>query len=509
MGIKKFNLKKMFILVTILSIVSKGFGFFRDMIITSYIGFGAETDGILLAISIPTTLTSLFQTTVRTTFSPIFSSLYKEDQIKANVTFNNIKNQIYILLFAYTIFFFKTSDSFVKIIAPGLNIKQHQITLELIQITSILILFYGIFYVFNGYLQAIQIYSVAEVSGILNNITIILMVILLYKKYNYYTVIYGYVLGAFIQVVYSYVSLKLRTSYRFKRYLDVKDQMSIDFYNMAKYVLLSSFLSQATSFADKIVGSFLIEGSISALNYANIVKNTFLTLFLGTLSSMLFPQMSMKYKESMAEFNNTVIKQVRLFILMSSYIAVITYANSNEIIRILFDRGKFTSQGVIMTSNVLKIYSLGFIFWSVRETFLKAFYSSKNTKIPVLTSFISLLINMLFNVLLSYFFDYKGLAISTNISLLINSLILIAMYKIKFKRIFKLTNIKKEILFLTYLSFTLLFIRYVEINLIKNQIDSIISILFIKSSIISISCVIGFILIYKKNIKKLIKQRKK
>lgn len=509
MKVKKISFEKVFILVTILSIISKGFGFFRDMIITSYIGFGAQTDGILLAISIPTTLTSLFQTTVRTTFSPIFSSLYKENQTKSNEIFNNIKNQIYILLIAYTVFFYKTSDLFVKLIAPGLNDNQQQITLQLIQITSILILFYGVFYVINGYLQAIQIYSVAEISGILNNIVIITIVITMYEKYDYHTVIYGYVLGALFQVIYSYINLKLRTNYHFKNYLDIKDKTSIDFYNMAKYVLLSSFLSQATSFADKIVGSFLIEGSISALNYANIVKNTFLTLFLGTLSSMLFPKMSMKFKENIVEFNKTVIKQVKIFILMSSYIAIITFANSNEIIRVLFDRGKFTSQGVIMTSSVLKIYSLGFILWSVRETFLKAFYSSKNTKIPVLTSFVSLLINMLFNIVLSYFFNYKGLAMSTNLSLLINSIILIYLYKNKFKQTINLKSIKKELLFSVYLFLPLIILLIFDIKKIYYIEKSLILTLIVKTFFITIMGFVGFVIIYKNNIKNIIKKRKR
>jgi len=64
---------------------------------------------------------------------------------------------------------------------------------------------------------------------------------------------------------------------------------------------------------------------------------------------------------------------------------------SKPIVRILFGRGAFGEDAIVMTSNVLFFYALGMFGFGLREILSRSFYSLHKTKIPMINAIIAII----------------------------------------------------------------------------------------------------------------------
>ena len=108
-----------------------------------------------------------------------------------------------------------------------------------------------------------------------------------------------------------------------------------------------------------------------------------------------------------------------LFIVLPAMCALIVL--DDEMINVIFERGKFTSFSTEQTAKALKWYALGLPFYSFYKIFVPSFYAIDRQVIPVYASVGSILFNIIFCVSLVPHYGYEVLAIGTSLSMLINS----------------------------------------------------------------------------------------
>lgn len=418
-------MKKTIVIVVLLSILGKSFGLIRDMFITNYFGFGELTDALYIAISVVLLLFSVFNTVIRTTFSPMFSL---KSTINVSSTFkdlNSVGNFISILLIIVSLLIYFFPNFFLLIISPGVSEITKIYALEYIKVLSVVVLFYGLVSILNGYLQAIKIYKTSEIAGLINNLVIIVVFLLLYPYCSYISIVYGYVAGAILQLIFIYIIFKKNTkkeNWSFNT-LDLKPIK--EFSTLSKYLLLGAFVSQMTILADKFIASFLNSGSITALQYANTVKNLPITLVVMVVTNVLFTNLSINQQTSREKYEKSILNQVNVLLVFISPFIILFYYYSSEIIELLFYRGEFTLEGIEMTSNALIAYSFGLFFFVIKEVLNKAALAAKKTEITFKIAVISLVINVLLNILFSKYYGYVGIAASTSLSIVVNTGILL------------------------------------------------------------------------------------
>lgn len=84
-----------------------------------------------------------------------------------------------------------------------------------------------------------------------------------------------------------------------------------------------------------------------------------------------------------------------------------------------------------MTAIALSFYSIGMLAFSLRDILNKVFYSLKDTKTPMINGTISMIINIILNVILIKFMGYGGLAFATSLSAIICIILLLLSLKNK------------------------------------------------------------------------------
>ncbi|CEQ07442.1 virulence factor MviN [[Clostridium] sordellii] len=97
---------------------------------------------------------------------------------------------------------------------------------------------------------------------------------------------------------------------------------------------------------------------------------------------------------------------------------------ANPIISLLFQRGEFDERATNMTATALICYSIGMIGFGLRDILGKVFYSLQDTKTPIVNEAMSMIINIILNLVLLKFMGHAGLAIATSISALVCILLL-------------------------------------------------------------------------------------
>ena len=119
---------------------------------------------------------------------------------------------------------------------------------------------------------------------------------------------------------------------------------------------------------------------------------------------------------------------------------VILFCLDQEIVGLIFERGKFTHDSTIQTGLALQMYALGLPFYGIYKILVPSFYTIDKQKIPVISSIVTILINILFCTIATKYYGFGMLALGTTISIGLNALILIYF-------ISKLIDIKKSAFF--------------------------------------------------------------
>ena len=148
-----------------------------------------------------------------------------------------------------------------------------------------------------------------------------------------------------------------------------------------------------------------------------------------------YPLLSKLYqKNDIDELSNLVRKQLSYLFLIGGSLMVGAIINADYLIKIIYERGAFTSTDTGRVSSVFVIISLAIIPWSINQILTRSFYVQQKFWFPVITgSFITLLTSLVLFNALSNSETYAWIIV---ISLYINCIVLLISIKFNSERIF-------------------------------------------------------------------------
>lgn len=134
-------------------------------------------------------------------------------------------------------------------------------------------------------------------------------------------------------------------------------------------------------------------------------------LFAVSVITALLPGMSEHaVHQRWDEFRARLSSGVRATMLLILPAAVGYLVLSDSIISFLLERGIMTERSTELVSDVLRIFVIGLLPFSVFQLFLRAFYAIQDTKTPFLINCVAVALNTAINVPMFAAFGVKGLA---------------------------------------------------------------------------------------------------
>jgi len=421
-------------LVSLGIMVSRILGYFRDMLVASMFGAGFYADVFYAAFRIPNLFRRLFgESSLNAVFVPVFSEvLQKEQKQKVEEFISAVSTVMFVLLSIITILGIIFASPITKLINWGFPKEKILITSKLLQIMfsyMILICFAALWL---SILNCLKVFFVPAMSSSSLSITEILFVLFIAYSLPEDKRVYGLAMsviaGGILQFFLNYfmIAKKYKVSIKFDKifyYLNLPEIKKMFFLFVP--VIVGFSVDQINALVDTLCASFLNEGSVTALYYSNRLMQLPLALFAISMVTVALPQMSAEaVSNNYDELKQTMIHSIRnitYFVLPAALGLIIL---GKPIIKVLFERGKFTQEATSITYSCLAFYSLGLLSFSISKILISVFYALKNPKYPVKVAFYTLILNIILNIILMQFLAVGGLALATSLSSTIGVLLL-------------------------------------------------------------------------------------
>lgn len=470
---KESSLIKSTFIIMIVSLISRVLGFIRDMLIAKNFGAGMYTDAYNIAVTIPETIFMLVGLAISTAFLPMLSKIKAKKGQKEMYSFAN--NVINILFIVSLIFFIVTSifsKEIVFVLAKGFTPEASLLAIKLTRITLLNLLFLSINACFTSLLQVNEDFVVPSILGLFFNLPMIVY-LLLFKNYDIVGLTVANVIGNFFRVAIQIPSL-LTHGYKYKFIIDFKDQRLKDILLLIIPVIIGAGANSLNMVVDKNIASSLEVGSISALDYAQKLIFFINSIITTSIANVAYPLMAnMRSTGDENGFINILKKSILYLAILLIPITIGVIIFGNDIVTIIYGRGKFTSHAIELTTLSLIGYGIGIFFTGIRDILNSTLFSMGKTKTTTINGIIGVIVNIVFSITLSKYIGIIGIALSSAIAMMVTSMFLLLSI-IKLEKDFTITDIFKKISLIILNSLIMGAVIIILIICLRNKISSIV-----------------------------------
>ena len=180
--------------------------------------------------------------------------------------------------------------------------------------------------------------------------------------------------------------------------------------------------SQLNLLVNTVLASFLATGSISYLYYSDRLLEFPIGIFAVAISTVILPALSrVDINTQHATYEKTLDWGIRLVLLLGIPSALGIIALREPILRVIFMRGAFTEEHVLLSSYSLLASVSGLAAIMLVRVLVQGFAALQDTKTPVRCSVVAIAANICFNLILVWPLDYIGLALSTALAAFVNA----------------------------------------------------------------------------------------
>ena len=164
------------------------------------------------------------------------------------------------------------------------------------------------------------------------------------------------------------------------------------------------------------------QGAVSWLQYAFRLMYLPIGLFGVSIATAALPDLSRHAADAdRSAMRKTISAGLRLMLMLNVPATIGLIVLAQPIIELLLQYGRFTSHDTAATAAALMFYSPGLIGYSAVKIASPSFYSLGDSRTPATVSILSILMNLVLNVILVRWMGYRGLALGTAIAALFNA----------------------------------------------------------------------------------------
>jgi putative peptidoglycan lipid II flippase len=171
-------------------------------------------------------------------------------------------------------------------------------------------------------------------------------------------------------------------------------------------------------------------GAASWLNYAFRIMYLPIGLFGVSIGTAVLPTVSRHAAHrNDSGVRASIAEALSLMMMLNVPAAVGLIVLASPIVRVLFERRAFTPTDTAATAAAVQLYAVGLLGYSVVRITSPTFYALGRNRTPVIVSAVTVLVNVLLNVVLQHAFGFRGLALGTSLAALFNAATLLVLLR--------------------------------------------------------------------------------
>ncbi|MEQ9886273.1 murein biosynthesis integral membrane protein MurJ [Pectobacterium zantedeschiae] len=424
------NLLKSLAAVSSMTMLSRILGFVRDAIVARIFGAGMATDAFFVAFKLPNLLRRIFaEGAFSQAFVPILAEYKSQQGEEATRTFlAYVSGMLTLILALVTVAGMVAAPWVIMVTAPGFAAtpERFELTSNLLRVTFPYILLISLTSMVGSVLNTWNRFSVPAFAPTLLNVSMIGFSLFAAPYFNppVMALAWAVLVGGLLQLGYQLPHLKKIGMLVLPR-LKWRDPSVWRVMKLMGPAVLGVSVSQISLIINTIFASFLSEGAVSWMYYADRLME-FPSGVLGVaLGTILLPSLAKSFASgNHDEYSRLMDWGLRLCFLLALPSAVALGILAKPLTVSLFQYGKFSAFDALMTQRALVAYSVGLMGLIVVKVLVPGFYSRQDIKTPVKIAIVTLILTQIMNLIFIGPLQHAGLALSIGLASCLNAALL-------------------------------------------------------------------------------------
>jgi putative peptidoglycan lipid II flippase len=413
---------------------SRILGVVREQVFAALFGASNAMDAYNVAFRIPNLVRDLFaEGAMSSAFVPTFTRRLTTDGRESAWRLGNyVINGLILITTGIVVLGIVFADPLVNLFAaayrsvPG----KFELTVFLTRLTLPFLTFVALAAAFMGMLNALHRFFIPALSPAMFNVATIASALVLVPFMPSLglppiaAIAIGSLVGGAGQVALQWPALR-REGFRYRPILDWHDESLRRVLVLMGPGTLGLAATQINVFVNTVLATGEGTGAVSWLNYAFRLMYLPIGLFGISIATATLPAISRHWAlNDEAAARRTVADGLSLMLMLNVPATVGLIVLATPIVRVLFERSAFTPADTAATAAALQFYAIGLVGYSVVRITSPVFYALGQSRIPVMVSVATVLLNVLLNVVLVRVMGYRGLAFGTSIAAMCNAALL-------------------------------------------------------------------------------------
>ncbi len=409
-------------------IFTKLLSLLSDMLLAWRYGAGAVSDAFIVAQAVPTLLLSAPAVAVTVNLPRLFyrqESLNPDEQNQFASAMLNVL-LVLAIVFGAAVFFFP--EYVIKAFAFGFDGRTAFLALDFTKIMVFAVVPIALAAALKGFLHSKNKLPVFIAESVIISLSMSVGILLSSEK-NSVILAWAALAGAVIAAAFTLV-FAIKNGYRYKVNFAVYREKTKAFVAMSAPVLLFYFSYEIIHFFDRTLASTVGEGVVSSLRYAQKLQSIIVVLVFFFIYSVLFPLLNKSFaEEKIDSFRQSVRSTFTIALLWTFPFIVFLVTLSSPVIRLFYQHGAFDGIALMSTAELFTGYAVIILPLSFRLLLDNTFFVIRDIKTPVITSLITMAINVGLDFLLVPFFGKMGIVAAALVAVTVHVVILFVLLR--------------------------------------------------------------------------------
>jgi len=413
------------------TIASRILGLAREQVMAFYFGASDANDAFRVASRIPNLVRDLFaEGAMSAAFIPTFTrQLTLHGRERSWYLANSVINALLLVTGVIVVVGIIFAGPLVRLYAgdfaavPG----KIELTIYLARIVFPFLTLVAVAAVLMGMLNSLGHFFVPALSPAMFNVAGILMSVGLIPfapslGVEPITIVaVATLVGGFGQLVIQWPPLR-QEGFRYRPVLDFRDE------GLHKVLLLMGpgtvgmAATQINVFVNTVLATGEGTGAVSWLDFAFRLMYLPIGLFGVSIAAAATPAISrMVAEKNFDRIRSTLANALGLMLFLNLPATIGLIVLAQPIVAVIFEHGEFTPADTIATAAALQLYAIGLIGYSIVRIISPTFYALGRSRVPVMVSAGSVVVNVVLNMILVRRMGYQGLALGTSITAIVNA----------------------------------------------------------------------------------------
>jgi putative peptidoglycan lipid II flippase len=402
-------------IVAIATLLSKLMGAVRQLLIADAFGSGPDYSAFGVAYILPSFLFVLLGGINGPFHSAMVSVLKKREGQDWAPLVETISTVVGFLFAVATVILMLTAKPLVYFLAPGASQQVHVLAAQQLQILAPLAFLAGQIGIGFGTLTAAEEYWLPSISPLLSSLATIVALLAFGHTGNSTILAWGFLAGGIAQWL-AQIPLQAQlglAKFRWRWQWHLPEVRAV--VALMVPAAISSGMIHINVYTDIFFASFIPgDRTIGNLGYAQflyitplgILSNAILVPLMNEYSRLAvpdrWPELRQRIRQGLVVTGLTILPPALL-------LGVLAY----PIVRVVYERGRFTPEVTLEVAALLSAYAIGMLFYLGRDVMVRIFYALEDSRTPLRISVVAIALNALFDWIGIQWVGAPGLALAT------------------------------------------------------------------------------------------------